>query len=206
VALDIAKRLEKNGMHYCFPQVLDTEEDTLFATEIYDMLLLNEGKNVDNIVTNDVDLHKSILARGDNNCGKTSFLRAVATAIIFAQNGLFVCAKTMKSSIRGAIFTHFSSAEKDFSDADAAGRFEGEVKEIAAIMDAIEPHSLVLLNETFQTTAYREGAQGMKEILQIFPDINCKYVFVTHMSAIFEIFPKDEATVLTANKFKLTQE
>jgi DNA mismatch repair ATPase MutS len=133
-------------------------------------------------------------------------LRALGTAVIFAQSGLFVCATEATSSIRTAIFTHFSSAEDDFSDNDAAGRFEGEVKEIAEIIDAIEPHSLVLLNETFQTTAYREGAQGMKEILQIFPDIKCKYVFVTHMTAIFEIFPKDEATVLTANKFKLTQE
>jgi DNA mismatch repair ATPase MutS len=152
------------------------------------------------------ELKQVNLVVGDNNCGKTSFLRALGTAVLFAQNGLFVCAKEMKSSIYKAIFTHFSSAEDDFCETDAAGRFEGEVKEIAAIMDAIEPHSLVLLNETFQTTAYREGAQGMKEILQIFPDINCKYVFVTHMSAIFEIFPKDEATVLTANKFKLTQE
>ena len=73
-------------------------------------------------------------------------------------------------------------------------------------MDAIIPYSLVLLNETFQTTAYREGAQGMKDILDVFPSINCKYVFVTHMSAIFEIFPKDEATVLTAKQFKLVKE
>ncbi len=206
VALCIEKRLTANGMHYCFPTVLEAEEDTLSATEIYDMLLLNEGKNKANIVTNDVSLHKSILARGDNNCGKTSFLRALGTAVLFAQNGLFVCAKEMKTSIRKALFTHFSSAEDDFCETDAAGRFEGEVKEIAAIMDSIEPHSLVLLNETFQTTAYREGAQGMKEILQIFPDIKCKYVFVTHMSAIFEIFPKDEATVLTAKGYKLLGE
>lgn len=205
VALDIRDRLIKNGMHYCFPEVLDAESDVLEATEIYDMLLLNEGKNVDSIVTNDVDLHKSILARGDNNCGKTSFLRSVGCAVLFAQNGLFVCAKSMKTSIRGAILTHFSSAEKDFSDNDAAGRFEGEVKEIAAIMNAIRPYSLVLLNETFQTTAYREGAQGMKDILSVFPSIKSKYIFVTHMSAIFEIFEKDAATVLTAKGYKLTQ-
>lgn len=203
VALCIEKRLKENGMHYCFPEVLEAEDDTLEATEIYDMLLLSEGKNVDTIVTNDVSLQKNILARGDNNCGKTSYLRALGTAVLFAQNGLFVCAKSMKSSIRKAIFTHFSSAEKDFSENDAAGRFEGEVKEIAAIMDAIIPYSLVLLNETFQTTAYREGAQGMKDILDVFPDINCKYVFVTHMSAIFKIFPEGQATVLTARKFKL---
>ncbi len=203
VALDIEKHLKKSGMHYCFAEVLPKESDTLEATEVYDMLLLCEGKNKESIVTNDVSLQKSILARGDNNCGKTSFLRALGSAVLFAQNGLFVCAKSMKTSVRGAIFTHFSSAEKDFDSSDAAGRFEGEVKEIAAIMNAITPHSLVLLNETFQTTAYREGAQGMKDILEVFPKISCKYVFVTHMSAIFEIFEKDAATTLTAKGYKL---
>ena len=206
VALCIEKRLRANGMHYTFAEVLDCEQDTLEATEIYDMLLLNEGKDVNSIVTNDVSLQKSILARGDNNCGKTSFLRSLGCAVLFAQNGMFVCAATMKTSIRSAIFTHFSSAEKDFSESDAAGRFEGEVKEIAAIIDAIRPFSLVLLNETFQTTAYKEGAQGMKDILDIFPDINCKYVFVTHMSAIFKIFPEGKATVLTAKGYKLLEE
>ncbi len=206
VALCIKDRLQKHGMHYCFPEVLDAEQDTLDAAEIYDMLLFNEGKNVDNIVTNDVSLQKNILARGDNNCGKTSFLRALGCTVLFAQNGLFVCAKSAKSSIRSAIFTHFSSAEKGFEDSDAAGRFEGEVKEIAAIMNEIKPYSLVLLNETFQTTAYREGAQGMKDILSVFPNINCKYVFVTHMSAIFEIFDKDEAAVLRAVGYKLKSE
>lgn len=206
VALAIEHRLTKNGMHYCFPEVFDAEADTLQATEIYDMLLLNEGKNASSIVTNEVVLDKSILARGDNNCGKTSFLRSVGCAVLFAQNGLFVCAKTMKTSIRGAIFSHFSSAEKDFSEGDAAGRFEGEVKEIAAIMDEIRPYSLVLLNETFQTTAYREGAEGMRDILAVFPKIKCKYIFVTHMSAIFKIFPREQANILTAKGYKLLKE
>ncbi len=206
VALCIKERIRSCGMHYCFPSVLDAEDDTLCGTEIYDMLLFNEGKTVNNIVTNDINLEKSILARGDNNCGKTSFLRAIGCAVLFAQNGLFVCASSMTVSIRDAIFTHFSSAEKDFSDSDAAGRFEGEVKEIAAIMNEIKPFSLVLLNETFQTTAYKEGAQGMKDILSVFPCIRCKYIFVTHMSAIFEIFDGKEASTLTAVGYKLIGE
>ena len=144
---------------------------------------------------------------GDNNCGKTSFLRAVGSAILFAQNGLFVCADSMKVSVRSGIFSHFSSEEKDFTDSsDAAGRFEGEVIDIARIVNALTPYSLVLLNETFQTTAYREGALGMKEILDVFPEINVKYIFVTHMKAIFPLFEKGEVTVLKADKYKLAEQ
>ena len=204
VALDILALMKKHGMPYCLPMVLDAEADTLSANEIWDILLLNEGKSKANIVTNDVSLSKSIIAKGDNNCGKTSFLRAVGSSVIFAQNGLPVPAKSMTCSVRSAIFTHFSSAEKDFTDGDVAGRFEGEVQDMAQIMQNIRPYSLVLLNETFQTTAYREGALGMKEILDVLPRIRCKYIFVSHMKALFSLFTKEQVNTLTAVGFKLT--
>lgn len=204
VALSIEKMLKKNGIAYCFPDVLDAEADMLDAKGLTDMLLISEGKNAESIVTNSISLEKSIIARGDNNCGKTSFLRAVGSSVIFAQNGLFVPAKYMKTSVRNALFTHFSSAEKDFSDSDAAGRFEGEVKDVAAIIDNLRPYSLILLNETFQTTAYREGAQGMKDILDVLTHLKCKYVFVTHMKAMFSLFTEDEVTVLTARGYVLS--
>ncbi|MBE6609688.1 MAG: hypothetical protein E7634_03350 [Ruminococcaceae bacterium] len=207
-AIEIEKRIRALGMKYCFPQVFEKEADCLEACGIYDMLLFNEGKRYESIVTNDVALtRKGIIAMGDNNCGKTSFLRAVGSAILFAQNGLFVCADSMNVSVRSGIFSHFSSEEKDFTDSsDAAGRFEGEVIDIARIVNALTPYSLVLLNETFQTTAYREGALGMKEILDVFPEIKVKYIFVTHMKAIFPLFEEGEVTVLKADKYKLIEQ
>lgn len=204
VAVSLVSLMQSGGMYCSFPTVSDMEADELNAEGIWDLLLLSEGKDSASIVTNRVCLDKSIVARGDNNCGKTSFLRAVGSSVLFAQNGLPVPAKKMVCSVRGAIFTHFSSAEKEFTVGDAAGRFEGEVQDMAAIMDEIRPYSLLLLNETFQTTAYREGAEGMKEILDVLPLIGCKYVFVSHMSALFTLFNEGEVTVLTAKGFTLS--
>ena len=204
VALQLITLMRSHGMYCSFPTVLEKEADTLKAEGIWDTLLLGEGKDSDSIVTNSVSLEKSIIARGDNNCGKTSFLRAVGSSVLFAQNGLPVPAKSMVCSVRSAVFTHFSSAEKEFAAGDAAGRFEGEVQDMAAIMNAIRPYSLVLLNETFQTTAYREGAEGMKDILDVMPLIGCKYVFVSHMKALFSLYTEDEETVLTAKGYVLS--
>ena len=206
VALDVERRLRTSGMPYCFPDVLDAEADTLEGEGVYDMLLLNEGKGRGEIVSNSVSLRKSILARGDNNCGKTSFLRSVGSAVLFAQNGLFVAAESLRVSVRTGIFTHFSSAEKDFDGSDAAGRFEGEVKEIAEIMEQLRPYSLVMLNETFQTTAYREGAEGMKDILDALTAYRCKYLFVTHMKAMFGHFGGGEVSVLSADRYRLIED
>lgn len=191
-ASEIYGRLVSAGLPVCYPTVLSAESNTLRARGICDILLLNEGKNSETIVPNDALMGsgaEGILVRGDNNCGKTSFLRSVGTAQLFAQSGLFVCADEFTASVRYGIFSHFSSAEKEFEDKnDAAGRFEGEVRDIAALLRKLRPYSLVLLNETFQTTAYREGAEGMKLILDALPINGSKYIFVTHMLTVFKLF------------------
>lgn len=199
-ALDIAQTLRRAGLPLCKPEVLEPEADVLDGTGICDILLLTEGKNGSNIVPNDISIPKDkngILVRGDNNCGKTSFLRSVGCAQLFAQSGLFVCAKSFRASVRHGIFSHFSSAEKELTENDTAGRFEGEVQDIAAILNELRPFSLVLLNETFQTTAYSEGAEGMKLILDALPLAAVKYIFVTHMLSVFELFEGTEEKIIT---------
>ena len=204
-ALEIAAYLKAGGMSYCFPNVLDKEEDVFKAESVYDILLLTEGKNKDSIVTNNAEISGSgLMIIGDNNCGKTSFLRAVGTAVIFAQSGLFVPASSLTVSIRDGVFTHFSSAEKDFTENEAAaGRFESEVIDVARIVDKLTPYSLVMLNETFQTTAYREGAEGMKDILDVLPEIHVKYIFVTHIKAMLSECKPSGVRVMKAEKYNL---
>lgn len=211
-AYALYKRLKSAGLPVCYPSVLSAEANSMCASGICDILLLNEGKDSKTIVPNDAVMEggaEGILVRGDNNCGKTSFLRSVGTAQLFAQSGLFVCAEEFTASVRYGIFSHFSSAEKEFEDNDAAGRFEGEVKDIAALLRKLRPYSLVLLNETFQTTAYREGAEGMKLILDALPINGSKYIFVTHMLTVFKLFREgaDNAVMLKTGegdkKYKL---
>ena len=52
----------------------------------------------------------------------------------------------------------------------------------------MEPHSLLLLNETFQTTAYDEGADGMAPILEYLSALGCGFIFVTHLTRLTELY------------------
>lgn len=186
--LRYCRRLSEAKMPMCMPKMLPAESDSFKANDIYDMQLLEEGLTAEEITRNPVrfeENHEGMLIRGRNSGGKTCYLRAIAVAQIFAQAGLPVCASAANISIRNAVFAQFSSAEKEFSVGDIAGRFEGEVQEIAAIFDHIVPYSLVLLNETFQTTAYAEGSAGIKDILEIMPHVKSKYIFVTHLVQLF---------------------
>ena len=91
-------------------------------------------------------------------------------------------------------------------EGDVAGRFESEVKEVASIVNNIEPHSLVLFNETFQTTSYDEGKDAIYTILLLLTKINSQFIFVTHLTGLFDSMMggvKMLETDSDENKYKL---
>ncbi len=181
--LRFVRRLLASGAPFCMPKLLPREADCLRARGLYDLHLLLEGMPIGEIVRNDLSIENcdGTLIRGANSTGKTCTIRSIGALILFAQAGLPVCAESAEVSLREMLFCQFSSAEKDFDATDAAGRFEGEVKEVAAILRQVTPWSLVLFNETFQTTSYAEGAAGMVHILEALSRAGSRYIFVTHM-------------------------
>ena len=181
--LRLVRRLLEAGAPMCMPKLLPREADCFRAKGLYDLHLLLEGMPAAGIVRNDVSIENcdGTLIRGANSTGKTCTIRSIGATVLFAQAGFPVCAESAELSLREMLFCQFSSAEKDFDAADAAGRFEGEVKEVASILEQVRPWSLVLFNETFQTTSYAEGSAGMVHILEALARAGSRYVFVTHM-------------------------
>ncbi len=178
------------GVPLCIPSIRAPEDDIFEVRCLRDLFTITEKHSCKAVMPNDVSFNKDdggLLIRGMNNTGKTTYLRSIGTAQLFAQAGLPVCAKSAEISIRNAVFTHFSAAEEDFIVGDTSGRFEGEVRDIANILNAIQPYSLVLLNETFQTTSYSEGALGIYNIITILSKINSKFIFVTHLLKLFDM-------------------
>ncbi len=205
-------RIQEHGMTACMPTVVEASKDIFDAHDIYDFLLLSEGLRAGQIVCNDILMNAScdgILIRGNNSSGKTVYLRSLGVAQLMAQAGLPVCAKSAKISIRDGVFTQFSSAEREFKVGDTAGRFEGEVQCIAHIMDRLRPHSLVLLNETFQTTAYAEGTVAIFDILSVLPRTHAKFVFVTHLTHLYEMCDPERVKLMQSassgeGRYKIT--
>ncbi|MCL2518204.1 MAG: hypothetical protein FWF15_06530 [Oscillospiraceae bacterium] len=198
-ALHFTNWFKNNNLQFSFPKVLPMEDDIFRAENLYDMLLAAEGKKSGGIVENDALLgsnENGILIKGANKTGKTSYLRAIGLAQLFAQAGLPVCAPDSEISIRSVVFTHFSAAEEDFKMGDTAGRFEGEVQLVAKIVDNLQRYSLILLNETFQTTSYSEGTEGIYHILSALPMAGSKFVFVTRLNGLFEMMKEQDVKYL----------
>lgn len=185
VGVSYVKFLNESLKVSTFAQI--STEGTLCFKGLYDLLLASENKK--DLYPNDFRFgdNSGALIKGKNNTGKTTFLRSFGTAQLFTQAGLPIAAKEATMPIFEAVFTHFSSAEEDFRAGDDAGRFEGEVRAVAEIIDSLLPHSLILFNETFQTTAYDEGSRGMANILRALMKTSSRFVFVTHLLDLFDM-------------------
>ena len=70
-----------------------------------------------------------------------------------------------------------------------------EVRELAAMTDTLRAGAMVFLNETFQSTAYAEGAEGLCHLLRHFTACGIRWVLVSHLHRLEEILSPEEATV-----------
>ena len=196
-ALLYAEAAKRDSVPLTMPILLEETADRFTAKGLRELVLLSGG-NGPKTVPNDLhltDQQAGLLVKGLTDSGKTVYLRAIGAAQLFAQAGLPVLAESAEMSIRHGFFSHFSSAEEEFLAGDTAGRFEQEAKEIARIIGELRPYSLLLLNETFQTTSYREGTESMYNILRFMPRLKTKYVFVTHLTHLFG-YMENETVIL----------
>ena len=188
-ALTYIEYVNNSSLGCTYAKLLPPEDMTADIAGLRDLYLSVNGMTADKIVPADVLIPKNVrgmLIRGENGAGKTTFLRSFGVAQILTQAGLPVPASKAALSIRQGIFTHFSAAEEKFAKGDTAGRFESEARAVSRIISALKPNSLILFNETFQTTAFAEGTNAMADILSILPRLAVQYIFVTHLTGLFE--------------------
>ncbi len=121
-----------------------------------------------------------VIVTGVNQGGKTTFLRSVGLAQLMAQCGLFVTARYYRAPLYSGIFTHFPSGE---DTARGMGLLDVELGKLSAIVDGIRPHSLLLLNETFQTTMPQDAKYLAEITVRALTDSGITVVFVTHLYA-----------------------
>ena len=205
VALKYVQTLKEKNVPVCYPTF--TADQSIHVKKLYDLYLLMSSPNPSDVIPNDFMLGKDnggLLVFGNNGSGKTVYLRSIGTMQLLAQAGLPIPCESAEITLFSQIATQFSEAEKEFCEGNDAGRFEQEVRELAAMVDTLKEGSLVFLNETFQSTAYAEGAEGLYHLLKHFSAFNIRWILVSHLRQIEEKFEPNEANVLhTAEGYKI---
>lgn len=182
VSLKYIKFLEGKGLVYCFPSIV--EDDSVHVENLYDLFLVTQSDNIQKIVPNNYNLingQRGIVVFGNNGSGKTVYLRAFGTMQLLVQSGLPVPCSNGKIKLYSKIISQYAEAEYENPDGNKLGRFETEVKELAEIIDSVNCKELILLNETFQSTSYTEGADGLCSVLEYFISTENTFVLVSHL-------------------------
>lgn len=115
---------------------------------------------------------------GANQGGKTTYLRSLGQAYLLGQAGLFVPANKMKLPIIESILTHFDKEEDTNLE---SGKFDDELRRFDLMISKLKANSLIILNESFQSTDEHEGSKIGFEIIKALKDSNVRIILVTHM-------------------------
>ena len=199
VAMQYLTMLKRKNIPYCLPIITDGE---MYAERLYDLYLAASAENASEVVPNDVCMHemRGMVVYGGNGSGKTVYLRSIGTMQLLAQAGIPVPCEQAHLPLCTQIAAQFSEAEKEFCAENEAGRFEQEVRELAEMVDTLQDGALVLLNETFQSTAYAEGAEGLYHLLRYFSDRGIRWVLVSHLHPLEQMLCAHDVVILHTSK------
>ena len=181
-ALRYIEVLNNKSLPITWPYIMENKSIIEFEN-LYGINLIAKG--IFKVVPNNIKTGALTVIYGDNNTGKTCYLCCMALAQIFAQAGLPVPAISSKVFPVSNIFSQFASKEKDL------GRFEEEVKEISNIFDMVDDRALILLNETFQSTAYEEIASPYMDILDTMTALGAYVYVVSHNKILVDMCKKN---------------
>ncbi len=176
--LNLHDRLVQIGAPTCTPEPVADGTPTLQTQGLYDVsLTLKLGKPA---VGNDIAAEGKglIIVTGANQGGKSTFLRSFGAAQLMMQSGMVVGAQSFAADVRDRVFTHYKREEDKSME---SGKFDEELVRMSAIAEEITPRSLLLSNESFQSTNEREGSEIARQVVRALREAGVKVVFVTHL-------------------------
>ncbi|MCH5211286.1 MAG: DNA mismatch repair protein [Oscillospiraceae bacterium] len=176
----ISRNIER-GFKFCEAQLIDSENVSMDAKDIYNLKLAMNLQSADELIYNDLKFdteHTIYILTGANRGGKTTITQAVGLMFILAQGGIFVPASSFEYKPVDCIYTHFPADEDKTMD---LGRLGEECVRFKAIYSECTKDSLLLLNETFSTTSFEEGFYIAKDSVRALLKKQVKTIYNTHM-------------------------
>tara|TARA_R110000850_G_scaffold170257_1_gene295690 strand:+ start:2133 stop:4844 length:2712 start_codon:yes stop_codon:yes gene_type:complete len=191
------------------PELADTHvfEATGLRHPVVEAALKRDGKG---FTANDLNVDaggeggaRLLLVTGPNMAGKSTYLRQAALAVIMAQAGCFVPARSIRLGLADRVFSRVGA-----SDDLARGRstFMVEMVETAAILTQATPASFVILDEVGRGTSTYDGLAIAWAAVEHLHGVNaCRALFATHyheLTQLAEDLPGAANASLRAREWK----
>jgi DNA mismatch repair protein MSH6 len=166
----------------CRPEFIDAERTTLEFTELRHPCMLS----ADQFIPNDIHLGGTSpnidLLTGANAAGKSTVLRMTCIAVIMAQIGCYVPARSATISPVDRIMSRLGAQDNIFA---AQSTFFVELLETQKILADATPRSLVILDELGRGTSSYDGVAVAQAVLHdVATRIGCVGFFATHYHSL----------------------
>jgi DNA mismatch repair protein MutS len=139
-------------------------------------------------VTNDLEFglpeQSGILLFGLNSSGKSTTMKAVGCALIMAQAGMFVPAKSFCFWPYRYLFTRIRNNDDIYAGLSS---FEVEMKEFKVILKYADDHGMILGDELCSGTETLDATALVASGLQQLCKRNASFLFATHLHFLSEI-------------------
>jgi hypothetical protein len=175
-AIKIVNFSKQIGCSVIFPQF---QSKIIEAKSLYDFGLLAADSSRKEKIPNDFFEEEDYfyLISGANQGGKTTFLKSIGIAQLFAQNGLPAFADEYNCPVYKNLVSHFPKGE---DVALSHGKLAEELTRFHDSLPLMKDSALVLLNESFATTTEKEGYEITFDVLKALSKVRPSLFFVTH--------------------------
>lgn len=182
--INLYDKLMKLHVPICNPLPSELGSNVFECDGLVDIALALENNG--NVVGNTLDSNNRniFFITGANQGGKTTFLRSYGQAVIMMQLGLFVSGKSFSSNVFNNIFTHFNKEEDKTMN---SGKLDEELSRLRDLVGKMSRNSLVLFNESFQSTSEIEGSTIAFDAVRALHEKDISIVMVSHMYHLYKL-------------------
>jgi DNA mismatch repair protein MutS len=193
--------------NYTCPKIIKTKDDVNFIEAIqlrHAIIEANEEQGVyvpNDIILGDLSLAKKeykdnviiknsnpvnffdnhmhgVLLYGINSSGKSSLMKSLGIAVVLAQAGFFVPAKSFRFSLFDSLFTRISGAD---NIAKGLSSFAVEMLDLKNIFNRANKKSIILGDEISHSTETMSGVSIVASAILKLAKLESIFVFATHL-------------------------
>ena len=189
-------------MNYCKPVIEQNDDDIssyIKSEELRHALIEKIQTKIPYIAQNvDLTTERQLLLFGVNCSGKSSYMRAIGVAIIMAQSGMYVPAKSFTYWPYENILTRIIGND-DIRHGKST--FAVEMGELRSILKRANKNSLILGDEICHGTESTSAVSILSSSILKLNEVNCNCVFTTHLHPVVNITKIKE--LYTSNRLGL---
>jgi DNA mismatch repair protein MutS len=173
--------------NYCRPVIDESPRIELTSARhpVVEQFLPHSESFIANDLTVDRRSAQLLILTGPNMAGKSTVMRQVALAVVMAQMGSFVAAKSAKIGVCDRVFTRVGASD---NLARGQSTFMVEMSETARILQVATIKSLIVLDEIGRGTSTYDGLSIAWAVAEHLSDrVGARSLFATHYHELTDL-------------------